>query len=569
MLNRFLSLRRIIVAVLPLLLALSFISSPSAEAATSIGICRLDQGIDTQDTNVDISSEGQEFSVGIIARDIKDLGGADFEVTFDPSVLEATGGSIGKMKLTGADGKESYVNILPVPTYGDNGVAINNSTGSVKIGFAINADPDKFPQGVAGESVVLAAVAFKTKKAASTVISIDVDTLSTWSTVQPIEGFSTISATVKAESTEGEGGNSQTQCSVELIPNSLTSEVGNSFDVEIALNGQVEGLCGIELHLDYNPSVLQLNETGTVMGSSLGSDWMEIAKKIDNSNGSVDLAYGTIASASLVSGSDLEVAVLNFTAKAAGTGKVEIVFDQAANRNTFYQVKAGGSSSDNEFSGHSNGIYTVKSDDSSGNTGASGSGGSSGPSGSTFATSGNTGSAVTSLKDITSHWARGYIEELVSKKIIAGYPDGTFQPEQAVTRAEFIKLACIGLNLSDSKTTYNFADVGDAHWAVTYISAAAKAGLIKGDGLNFNPDNEITRAEVAVIIARALKLSQANQDISFTDWQDLPDWAASEIFAVKSAGIITGYEDNSYRPFNSTTRAEAATMLCKILRNNN
>ncbi|MDD4237583.1 MAG: carboxypeptidase regulatory-like domain-containing protein [Desulfotomaculaceae bacterium] len=150
------------------------------------------------------------------------------------------------------------------------------------------------------------------------------------------------------------------ESSIALAPGSGTYNAGDKFNVEIVIPEQVDSLSGIELHLDYDPGVLQINEAESGKGSSLGSaDWLELLKTVDNSSGRIDLSYGTLKSTALVSGSNLKVGVLSFTAKAAGTGNVAFVFDAAANRNTFYQVKSGGVSSDKAFSSHSDAIYTV------------------------------------------------------------------------------------------------------------------------------------------------------------------------------------------------------------------
>ncbi|MGL5513475.1 MAG: S-layer homology domain-containing protein, partial [Sporomusa sp.] len=94
--------------------------------------------------------------------------------------------------------------------------------------------------------------------------------------------------------------------------------------------------------------------------------------------------------------------------------------------------------------------------------------------------------------------------KLAANGIISGDPEGTFRPQAAITRAEFATLVVQFANLSDSGDTA-FPDVPDSHWAATKIKQAAKAGFISGDPEGtFRPDAPITRAEAVTILNRML-----------------------------------------------------------------
>jgi len=169
--------------------------------------------------------------------------------------------------------------------------------------------------------------------------------------------------------------------------------------------------------------------------------------------------------------------------------------------------------------------------------------------------------------DLLGHWAREQVEKLVEMGIINGYPDGLFRPDSKITRAEFTKIIVSALHLElQASPSPTFLDVGEDHWALKYIEAAAERGIVKGIGEGkFAPERNITRAEMATMIARALGLSPEEGNIPFTDAVDIPEYARGYVFAVSAKGIITGYPDGTFRPYNDATRAEAATMIFRML----
>jgi hypothetical protein len=140
-------------------------------------------------------------------------------------------------------------------------------------------------------------------------------------------------------------------------------------------------------------------------------------------------------------------------------------------------------------------------------------------------------SANKTFSDVPSEKAE-LINLFASVGIVDGYPDGTFQGENGITRAEFIKLLTVSFKLElDPKQILYFTDV-ENHWAIDYITKFASNGYILGypDG-TFKPDQEITRAEVVAIINRILTItSQANDDVIYFDLTP-EHWAYGEIMA--------------------------------------
>ncbi|MGQ9533507.1 MAG: S-layer homology domain-containing protein, partial [Desulfotomaculales bacterium] len=171
------------------------------------------------------------------------------------------------------------------------------------------------------------------------------------------------------------------------------------------------------------------------------------------------------------------------------------------------------------------------------------------------------------FKDLSGHWAEDVVLKLAARGVISGYPDGTFKPDNNVTRAEFAKMLAAALDLApDAGAAAGFADTAAIPaWAKGYVGAAVRAGLIRGyEDNTFRADRQITRAELAVMVARALKATEKAQ-LGFKDATDIPSWAADGIAQAVAKGIIKGYEDNTFRPANPATRAETAAMTLRLL----
>jgi len=176
--------------------------------------------------------------------------------------------------------------------------------------------------------------------------------------------------------------------------------------------------------------------------------------------------------------------------------------------------------------------------------------------------------AVTVFTDITGHWAEDYINRAVAKGFISGYPDGTFKPNHPVTRAEFTVMLAGALELEERDATIAFTDKDQiGTWAKGAIVQAVQAGIVGGyeDG-SFRPNAQITRVEMAAMIARALKLSsEADIVTGFADDRAIPDWAKGSVEAMRSLGFIDGRGGNRFVPNDRTTRAEAMVVLLRVL----
>src|SRR5665648_894549 len=169
------------------------------------------------------------------------------------------------------------------------------------------------------------------------------------------------------------------------------------------------------------------------------------------------------------------------------------------------------------------------------------------------------------MSDISGHWAQTTIQNWTDNNLIKGYPDGTFKPDNNITRAEFITL--VNGAFGYTKTApISFTDVGQNAWYATAIAVAVEAGYISGypDG-TMRPDNPISREETATIIMKINKLTEnADAASKFTDANTLV-WSKGAVGAVKFAGIMIGYPDGSFQPKNYIKRGEAVFALDKSL----
>ncbi|MNS87362.1 Cellulosome-anchoring protein precursor [compost metagenome] len=150
------------------------------------------------------------------------------------------------------------------------------------------------------------------------------------------------------------------------------------------------------------------------------------------------------------------------------------------------------------------------------------------------------------------------------KPYIYGYPDGKFGPGQHLTRAELAAiLARLLPENTSSSVSPNFTDLKASHWAYRSIAKVFGLKIMIGnpDG-TFRPDAEVTRAEMAVVVAKFKQLKAAS-DTKFSDIGS--HWARPFIAQAELAGYVTGYPDHTYRPGQAVTRAETAVIMNRVL----
>lgn len=167
--------------------------------------------------------------------------------------------------------------------------------------------------------------------------------------------------------------------------------------------------------------------------------------------------------------------------------------------------------------------------------------------------------------DISGHWAETQIKEWANIGYINGYPDGTFLPDNSITRAEFLTLVNKIFKF-ENKTNINFIDVRPDYWAYSEIQKGISAGYVSGDkNGTFRPDDFITRQEAAVIINKLLDNTEITENKpNFKDAYDIDEWAKNSVDIVYEHGILSGFPNGTYRPKKYMTRAEAVSALKRL-----
>lgn len=169
-------------------------------------------------------------------------------------------------------------------------------------------------------------------------------------------------------------------------------------------------------------------------------------------------------------------------------------------------------------------------------------------------------------------WAQESINELSKMGVISGVGNSQFQPDENVTREEFLTMLIKAFGLVDQEAACNFSDVDKGQWYYAYIASAQKLGV--SEGINqetFGVGLHITRQDMSSLAYRAAKIANvaldaSNEDIDFADKDDIADYAVDSIAAMKKASIINGYENNKFEPNGLATRAQAAKIIYGLLK---
>ncbi|MEK3884911.1 S-layer homology domain-containing protein [Paenibacillus sp. PL2-23] len=169
--------------------------------------------------------------------------------------------------------------------------------------------------------------------------------------------------------------------------------------------------------------------------------------------------------------------------------------------------------------------------------------------------------------DLEGHWAEASMRAWVDNGLLKGYEDGTYRPNQVVTRVELVTLINRAFGLTDSGVS-TFSDVKAGEWAFEQIGIGVKAGYIKGyeDG-TFQPKRQVTREEASYMITSLLQLGDSSLDalLSFQDAHTLTQSGKQAMANLVNAGILNGLSDGSLSPKGGLTRAQAVTVLDSAL----
>ncbi|WP_139990451.1 S-layer homology domain-containing protein, partial [Paenibacillus paridis] len=180
------------------------------------------------------------------------------------------------------------------------------------------------------------------------------------------------------------------------------------------------------------------------------------------------------------------------------------------------------------------------------------------------------------FNDVTGHWAQIAVNDMGSRMIIEGTGGGQFNPNRHITRAEFTAIIVRAMGLKLENGSMSFSDVKTTAWYSSAIQTAYAYGLIGGDNDGtFRPNDKITREQAMVILSNAMKISGLKNKLSaqsgdailrlFTDASEVSAWAQSSVSDNIQAGIVSGKSATQLAPKDYMTRAEVATIIQRFL----
>lgn len=170
-----------------------------------------------------------------------------------------------------------------------------------------------------------------------------------------------------------------------------------------------------------------------------------------------------------------------------------------------------------------------------------------------------------------NYWARPFIENLAAQGIIAGFPDGTFKPDQAVTRAQFAAIVRNAFNQPLNRSAPRFSDVPANYWGSNAIANAYGQGFMSGyPGNVFQPEQQIPRVQALVALANGLTFSpngSVNEVLQvFRDANQIPDYGRSPVAAATERRMVVNYPNvDSLRPVATATRADIAAFVYQAM----
>ena len=167
-----------------------------------------------------------------------------------------------------------------------------------------------------------------------------------------------------------------------------------------------------------------------------------------------------------------------------------------------------------------------------------------------------------------THWAYASVMELQKRGIVNGVQKGIFAPNAEVTRAQFMKMLAgvAGAQVGEPDKALPFTDVAEGSWYTPY-----QTGVVNGvSATSFAPDAPISRQQICAMLQRlaekhGITLPEKTAEITFKDQESIQDYAKAAVTAMQKAGLLSGYEDGTFRPANHATRAESAKILAAFL----
>lgn len=177
--------------------------------------------------------------------------------------------------------------------------------------------------------------------------------------------------------------------------------------------------------------------------------------------------------------------------------------------------------------------------------------------------------SVTYTDVAENDWFYTYVTALSEKGIVSGNGNGTFAPQNNVTREQFLKMLLLATDVELKAGKNPFGDVDENAWYKEYVLTAKELGIVNGiSATEFGIGTNISRQDMAVMISRAteklgIKLER-QRTVAFADADKVSQYATDAVNFMKSTGLIQGF-NNEFRPLDNLTRAEASKVICSLM----
>jgi len=178
--------------------------------------------------------------------------------------------------------------------------------------------------------------------------------------------------------------------------------------------------------------------------------------------------------------------------------------------------------------------------------------------------------------DVSSHWAKDAVNDMGSRMVVFGVGNNRFEPDRSITRAEFAAIVVRALGLDTGMGSSSFTDVSASAWYYGYIQTAVGYGIVNGYGDGtFGPNDLITREQAMTMLARAMKITGLTPKLSdsqlisalsgYTDSSDISDYAKASVTACVDTGVVLGKPNNTIAAKDYITRAEVTVIIERLL----
>ncbi|MGF1491075.1 MAG: DUF1565 domain-containing protein [Microcoleaceae cyanobacterium] len=173
------------------------------------------------------------------------------------------------------------------------------------------------------------------------------------------------------------------------------------------------------------------------------------------------------------------------------------------------------------------------------------------------------------ISDLSGHWAQPYIEALVQRGILSGFDDGTFRPDEPITRAQFATMIQKAFNPNPQKPGVDFQDIAQNFWGYGAIQAAYRGGFLSGfpDG-QFRPNDQVTRLQGIISLANGLEYQSDNRAplAIYQDISAVPTWARESLAGATEKQLVVNYpQQNQLNPNQPATRADVAAFVYQAM----